>query len=256
MHLSRIFAASAAASRLVANETSERLTSRSDLKSDHSNRPGFNGCGNTLTENGWSSVIIALCGKALNASQNEIRAHIQPVLLRELRCCSFSYRAPCWQHDRRTQTDARPNWKSHDLTDLSDEAIQILVPAIQSLPGPECEVFVAHIGGGASRISAESTVFPQRKPHFGMNVHARWRDAGRDQSCVDWARRLFDAMAPHAAGTAYVTFMPADKSERVESVYGGNFARLAKIKRRYDPSNLFRVNQNVKPSVSSPASAG
>jgi FAD/FMN-containing dehydrogenase len=143
---------------------------------------------------------------------------------------------------------ARNYWKSHDLAELSDAAIEVLVPAIARLPGPECEVFTAHVAGAAARVSADATAFPQRKPHFVMNVHGRWRDAGMDRSCIDWARTLFEAMRPHAAGTAYVNFMPGDESERVESAYGPNFERLAQIKRRYDPSNLFKMNQNVKPS--------
>jgi FAD/FMN-containing dehydrogenase len=106
----------------------------------------------------------------------------------------------------------------------------------------------AHVAGAAARPSADATAFPQRQPHFVMNVHARWRDAEMDRTCVDWARKLFDSMSPYAAGTAYVNFMPGDEDERVEAIYGVNFARLAQIKRRYDPSNVFRINQNVKPS--------
>jgi FAD/FMN-containing dehydrogenase len=143
---------------------------------------------------------------------------------------------------------ARNYWKSHDLADLSDAAIKILVEAVRHLPGPECEIFTAHVGGAAGRISADATAFPQRKSHFVMNVHARWRDPSLDQTCIGWARNLFAAMSPHAAGTAYVNFMPGDESERVESAYGANFGRLAQTKRLYDPSNLFRMNQNVKPS--------
>lgn len=149
---------------------------------------------------------------------------------------------------------ARNYWKSHDVAELSDAAIEILVPAIANLPGPECEVFTADVSGAAARIGADATAFPQRRPHFVMNVHARWRDAGMDQTCIGWARKLFEAMSPHATGTAYVNFMPGDESERVEAAYGANFERLAQIKRRYDPSNLFRMNQNVKPSDRSPAS--
>ena len=63
------------------------------------------------------------------------------------------------------------------------------------------------------------------------------------------ARELFAAMAPHATGTAYVNFMPDDEGERVSAVYGANYRRLAEVKRRYDPSNLFRVNQNITPSA-------
>jgi FAD/FMN-containing dehydrogenase len=150
---------------------------------------------------------------------------------------------------------ARNYWKSHDITDLSDVAIEILVDAIGRLPGPECEVFTAHVAGALARVSVDATAFPQRRPHFVMNVHARWRDAGMDQPCIGWARKLFEAMSPHAAGTVYVNFMPGDESEQVERAYGVNFGRLAEIKRRYDPSNLFRMNQNVKPSDRSPASA-
>lgn len=149
---------------------------------------------------------------------------------------------------------ARNYWKSHDLAEFSDVAIEILVSAIARLPGPECEVFTAHVAGAAARVAADATAFPQRSPHFVMNIHARWRDPGMDQLCIGWARKLFEAMSPHAAGTAYVNFMPADESERVESAYGVNFGRLAQIKRRYDPSNLFRMNQNVKPSDRAPAS--
>jgi FAD/FMN-containing dehydrogenase len=72
-----------------------------------------------------------------------------------------------------------------------------------------------------------------------------------DQSYIGWARRLFDAAAPHAAGTAYVNFMPEDEVDRVEQAYGANYRRLAKAKRRYDPFNLFRMNQNIRPSTRS-----
>ncbi len=82
-----------------------------------------------------------------------------------------------------------------------------------------------------------------------MNVHARWREKAMDSACVGWARELFQATKPHAIGTAYINFMPDDETDRVEAAYGANYPRLAEIKRRYDPQNLFRVNQNVAPSA-------
>lgn len=143
---------------------------------------------------------------------------------------------------------ARNYWKSHDFTELSDAAIGILLDAVGKLPGPECEVFIAHVGGAAGRIAVGSTAFPQRNSHFVMNVHARWREPGMDQRCVGWARQLFDAAKPHAVGTAYINFMPEDEGDRVEAAYGGNYQRLAEIKQKYDPQNLFRMNQNVRPA--------
>ena len=142
---------------------------------------------------------------------------------------------------------ARNYWKSHDFTELSDSLIGILLDAVRKLPGPECEIFVGHVGGAAGRIAPEATAFPQRSSHFVMNVHARWREPSMDQACIDWARSLYEAAKPHAIGTAYINFMPQDETDRVEMAYGGNYGRLAEIKQRYDPLNLFRMNQNIRP---------
>ncbi|RUW17016.1 FAD-binding oxidoreductase, partial [Mesorhizobium sp. M1A.F.Ca.IN.020.06.1.1] len=139
---------------------------------------------------------------------------------------------------------ARNYWKSHDFTELSDSAIEITTTAISSLPGPECEIFFGHVGGVAGRVPADATAFPQRSSHFVMNVHARWREPAMDKACIEWARDIYEASKPHAAGTAYVNFMPEDEIDRVEAAYGGNYGRLLEIKQRYDPQNLFRMNQN------------
>jgi FAD/FMN-containing dehydrogenase len=143
---------------------------------------------------------------------------------------------------------ARNYWKSHDFIDLSDDAVATLLKAVLELPGPECEIFVGNVGGAAGRVAADATAFPQRNARFVMNAHARWREPSMDNACIGWARKLFEAAAPHAAGTAYVNFMPADETDRVEKAYGQNYSRLSQTKRRYDPSNLFRMNQNVRPA--------
>lgn len=148
---------------------------------------------------------------------------------------------------------ARNYWKSHDFTTLSDALIGILTGAVRRLPGPECEIFIGHVGGAAGRIAADATAFPQRSSHFVMNVHARWRESAMDQACIGWARQLFDAAKPYSAGTAYINFMPADEGGRVQEAYGASYQRLAMLKRRYDPSNLFRMNQNVTPATHSQA---
>lgn len=142
---------------------------------------------------------------------------------------------------------ARNYWKSHDLTELSDGAIGATTAAITRLPGPECEIFIGHVGGVAGRVAADATAFPQRNSHFVMNVHARWREPTMDKACIDWARGIYEATKPYAAGTAYVNFMPEDEVDRVEAAYGGNYRRLLEIKQRYDPLNLFRMNQNLRP---------
>jgi FAD/FMN-containing dehydrogenase len=143
---------------------------------------------------------------------------------------------------------ARNYWKSHDFDQLDDDLIDTLTQAVENLPGPECEVFLAHVGGAMSRVAATATAYPQRSAHYIMNVHTRWRDPAGDAACIGWARALFRDAARHALGSAYVNFMPDDEGDRVQKVYGLNYWRLTEIKKRYDPDNFFRSNQNIRPA--------
>jgi FAD/FMN-containing dehydrogenase len=81
-----------------------------------------------------------------------------------------------------------------------------------------------------------------------MNVHGRWEDPADDQRCIIWARDFFKASAPFASSGVYVNFLTADEGDRVGAAYGSNYARLARVKRSYDPENLFRMNHNIKPA--------
>jgi FAD/FMN-containing dehydrogenase len=144
---------------------------------------------------------------------------------------------------------ARNYWKSHDFADLSDGAIKVVIDAASRLPTPECEVFIAHVGGAMGRVAPDAMAWSNREAHFVMNAHTRWHDPAQDAGCIAWARQLFDAAAPFATGSVYVNFMPDDEKGRVEKAYGKNYQRLAEIKRRYDPDNLFRMNQNIQPTA-------
>ncbi len=140
---------------------------------------------------------------------------------------------------------ARNYWKSNDFLKLTDEVIDSALAAVTALPDPQSEVFIAHLGGAMTRVDPAATPFPQRKRHFVMNVHTRWSDPAKDKACVAWARDLFDRTAPHAAGSVYVNFMPSDDYGRMSEAYGHNIDKLRKIKAKYDPKNLFRLNHNI-----------
>ena len=144
---------------------------------------------------------------------------------------------------------ARNYWKSHDFAELSDAAIDLMVDYARRLPSPECEIFIAHLGGAAGRVATEAMAFPHRDATFVLNVHGRWRNADDDDGCIGWARRFFAATAPHATGGVYVNFMTDDEQDRVRAAYGANYDRLAALKAKYDPDNLFQVNLNVKPAA-------
>jgi len=197
---------------------------------------------------GKEVLVLAMCYCGDLAAGEEATAALRAIG-RPIADVVSPHSLVAWQQafDPLLAPGARNYWKSHDFLELSDAAIGVLLDAIRQLPGPECEIFIGHVGGAAGRIAAEETAFPQRNSHFVMNVHARWREPAMDQACIDWARQIFEAAKPHAAGTAYINFMPEDEGDRVAAAYGGNYARLAEVKRRYDPENLFRMNQNVRP---------
>jgi FAD/FMN-containing dehydrogenase len=151
---------------------------------------------------------------------------------------------------------ARNYWKSHDFVELPDGLIDVLVNAVKRLPSPQCEIFIGNLGGAINRVPVEATAYPHRNVEFVMNVHTRWSSPSEDAACIQWARALFDAAAPFATGGVYVNFMPEDESQRVRAgAYGPNYARLAEIKAKYDPKNLFRLNQNVAPAALAGATA-
>lgn len=155
-----------------------------------------------------------------------------------------------WQSafDPLLEPGARNYWKSHDFTELNDGAVDAIIGYASRLPTPECEIFIAHVGGAMSRIAEDATAYPNRDAHFILNVHTRWQDPTQDGECVRWARDFFDATAPHATGSVYVNFMTEEESDRVKLAYGDNYKRLAEIKARYDPTNLFQLNQNIPPN--------
>jgi FAD/FMN-containing dehydrogenase len=143
---------------------------------------------------------------------------------------------------------ARNYWKSHNFAELSDGAVDTVIEYAGKLPSPQCEIFIALLGGEVNRVAEDATAYAHRNVKFVMNVHGRWDDPEQDEECVAWSRAFFEAARPYASGGVYVNFMSADESDRVAAAYGPNYERLTRIKQRYDPHNLFHLNQNIKPA--------
>ncbi len=144
---------------------------------------------------------------------------------------------------------ARNYWKTHDFAPLGDDALDLAIDAARRLPGPHCEVFLAQMGGAVRDTAEDATAYSGRSADWIANVHARWTDPAEDEKCIGWARRLFTDLTPHATGTAYVNFMTQDEGERVRTAYGSHYGRLAALKKKYDPSNVLRSNQNITPAA-------
>jgi FAD/FMN-containing dehydrogenase len=142
----------------------------------------------------------------------------------------------------------RNYWKSNNFSELSAAALEVVIAAAARSPGPQCEIFVAQLGGAMARVDAGATACVGRDARFIMNVHGRWSEERDDERVRGWARQTFEAAAHHATGSGYVNFLTEDEAERVAASYGQNHGRLQDLKRRYDPANLFRMNLNIAPA--------
>src|SRR5262245_15615507 len=140
-------------------------------------------------------------------------------------------------------------WKSVEVPMLTDEAIDTLVEhaAAQTSPRSYCIVF--QLGGALIRAGAEETAYSQRSAAHNVNINAIWtEDDPEPKRHIAWARDFFDALQPHGGGGVYLNFLGEEGQSRVRAAYGERtYERLARLKRVYDPSNFFRLNQNIEP---------
>ncbi len=154
-----------------------------------------------------------------------------------------------WQSgfDGLVEHGARNYWKSHHLKELSDDCINRIVEFADSMPSDEIEVFIPHMEGAPSRVPEDATAYAHRKTPFVLNIHTRWRNASDDEKCLAWARDFHRATEPFAQGV-YVNFLSDEGEDRVRAAYTPEvWDRLVQVKKKYDPNNLFRMNQNIKP---------
>ncbi|HKK93679.1 MAG TPA: FAD-binding oxidoreductase [Longimicrobiales bacterium] len=143
----------------------------------------------------------------------------------------------------------RNYWKTHDFAELSDELLDTVLEYVDSLPDPQSEVFFAQLGGAQGRVRNDATAYQGRNAAFIMNVHGRWSDPAKDDTCTAWCREFWAATEPHATGEAYVNFLTEEESGRLRDAYGSSFERLVEVKNAWDPDNLFRMNHNVQPTA-------
>jgi FAD/FMN-containing dehydrogenase len=137
---------------------------------------------------------------------------------------------------------------AHNFRELSDAALDTIVSFTTELPGPYTMAYLEPCGCAIGRVDAAATAFPHRDAAFGLHIFPGWTDPTDDGPLINWARRFHDAMAPHATGGADVNLLPGDGYQGVESGYGSNLERLTRVKAKWDPDNIFRVNHNIAPS--------
>jgi hypothetical protein len=149
-------------------------------------------------------------------------------------------------------------WKSLYLNDLTDSVIEIMADRAEHRSSRSTMVFVQHLGGAVRRVRQDQAAFPTRDAAFVMNVMGDWRDPRETPHHVAWVREAWNRLAPHSTGTVYLNYIGQEERDAdalVRSAFGSNYDRLAQIKRKYDPTNLFRLNQNIKPALADPRAA-
>jgi len=141
-------------------------------------------------------------------------------------------------------------WKADFVNDLSDEAIDLYVEHGSKIPTPLSTMHLYPINGAAHKVGRTETAFSFRDSTWAQVIVGVDPDPGNKDLIIKWAKGYWDALHPYSAGGAYVNFMMEEGQDRIKATYRDNFERLTAIKSKYDPTNLFRVNQNIKPAAS------
>jgi len=140
--------------------------------------------------------------------------------------------------------------KSEYLSGLSDEAIDTAVDYGKSITSPETRVAVMQLGGKMGRIPEMATAASYRGAAFVFAINNGWKSPEDNEKQIEWTRKFWEEIRPFSSGGSYVNFLSEGADQkRVQAAYGSEkkFERLVDLKNKYDPTNLFRMNQNIKP---------
>jgi FAD/FMN-containing dehydrogenase len=141
-------------------------------------------------------------------------------------------------------------WKSSFLKELGDDLIEVFIERSAKFLSPMSMVLFFHMHGAATRADPNGTAFGLRDDQWDYDVISQWNDPAEAPGHIQWTRNFWNAVEPFATGEVYVNHLDAEEgTTRIRAAYGRNYDRLVALKNRYDPTNLFRLNQNIKPLV-------
>ncbi len=142
-------------------------------------------------------------------------------------------------------------WKSEFLKTLSDDAIDAIVAQVAAITSPLSAVVLEQFGGAYRRVGAQETAFAHRDWDYNLLIVTRWTDPAEYDTHVAWARETWQAVQPYASGSVYVNYLEPGQEglARTRAAYGPVYDRLVALKNQYDPTNFFRLNQNIAPTA-------
>jgi FAD/FMN-containing dehydrogenase len=139
-------------------------------------------------------------------------------------------------------------WKSHFLPGLTEPAVNTLLERFAQVPSPMSVIGLQQAGGAIARVPVDATAYVNRDAAFDCIPIAIWEDPAQDAANIAWSRSVWEALRPFSTGGVYVNNLGDEGEERIRAAYGRNLEKLAALKATYDPDNLFRLNQNIRPA--------
>ena len=140
-------------------------------------------------------------------------------------------------------------WKAEYVSEVSPMLIEKTMTQFASVTSPMTQLHIQTVDGATNRIVPEATAFGKRDAKYAVNIIGGWPEGSPDETHIGWVRETWKSIAGVSNGGAYPNFMDADEQVRVRPAYGNNYARLTEVKRKYDPNNIFRLNQNIQPTA-------
>lgn len=151
--------------------------------------------------------------------------------------------------DSASPSGRRYYWKSEYFSELPEDACQYLIDYAANLSSPLTAVLLFQLGGAISRVDEHETAAGNRQAAYVLNIQTAWEDPEQTGTHIEWTRAFWRALQPYASGGVYVNFLSEGEGERrIQAAYGANYERLVQLKHKYDPANLFRMNQNIEPT--------
>jgi len=138
-------------------------------------------------------------------------------------------------------------WKSTMVRELSDDAISQLIELFDSVPSAMTAILLQQLGNAANRVPHAATAFANRDARWDGVLLTSWEDAAQDATQIEWTREAWRSLRPFSTGGVYVNGVADGDAEEISGAFGSQYARLAELKAKYDPTNLFRVNANITP---------
>lgn len=202
-----------------------------------------------------SGALLAVFAVCHTGSPEQADAELKPLLEFGDPLLSAVERMPypkaCTLLDEGYPRGALNYWKSTFVDGLSDELIQVLGEQFPASPSPMTGMVFEHFHGAATRVPVPETPVPHREPGYNFLITSVWMDPATTDANIQWTRETFAAVEPFSTGGRWLNYLVGDDQNEaaVHSAFGPNHARLAEIKGRYDPDNVFRLNHNIEPAA-------